>query len=378
MRGPLRLCHVFPGFGPGGSQVRTAKLVAGAGDAFEHTIISLDGDVRSADGLGDRVPMQTVTPGSLGRLAPVTLAGILRPLRPHLVLTYNWGAIDGVVAGRLGGWPVIHHEDGFNPDEMDGQKRRRVLARRLLLRTVQTVVVPSRTLADVARRDWRVAGHRLAYVPNGVDLARFRPGDADGLRAALGAAPGEVVVGTVGHLNTGKNVAMLLRAAAALPDPRVRLLVLGEGPERGALTRLARELGIDDRLCLAGHVPDPADHFRAMDVFAMTSRTEQMPVSVLEAMATGLPVVATDVGDLRHMVPGADEGLITPRDDLERFTGALWRVVREDALRHRLGAANRACCETAFGEPEMIERHADLWLRAAGAAERETGLRAGR
>src|SRR5262249_45570381 len=174
---------------------------------------------------------------------------------------------------------------------------RRVLAGRLLLRMASQVVCPSQTLVRIARHAWSIPPQKVRYVPNGVDTRRFLPPTSEQIETArvkLGIAPGEVVVGSVGQLRGEKNHGRLVRAFAAVAaGRRCRLLLVGDGPLLDSLIALARALGIEQRVLFAGNVTDPAEHYRAMDIFALPSDTEQMPIAVLEAMASGLPVVST-------------------------------------------------------------------------------------
>jgi glycosyltransferase involved in cell wall biosynthesis len=222
-----------------------------------------------------------------------------------------------------------------------------VLARRLLLRRC-TVVLPSRTLWRIARQEWRLPEDRLRYVPNGIDLARFAPRRREG-------APGEdPVIGTVAALRNEKNLARLLRAFRLLPEGRgARLVIVGDGPERAGLERLAAELGLGGRVRFTGQVDDPARLYAGFDIFALSSDTEQMPLSVLEAMAAGLPVAATDVGDVRDMLAAENTPFVAPCDEAA-LAERMRRLLDDPALRAGIGAANRARAERDFDERAML------------------------
>jgi glycosyltransferase involved in cell wall biosynthesis len=357
------LLHVFPSFDVGGAQVRTAALMNRFGDAFRHSVVSLDGRFDCAERLDLRVPFARVDfPARPGDSLPARLWRIraaLGRLRPDRLITSNWGSIEWAMADA---WPrpapLLHMEDGFGPEEVGRQIPRRVWTRRVVLRGAR-VLLPSRVLEGIARDVWRLPARGLCYVPNGIDLARFTP---EGSRADL-AVPGEgPLVGTVAALRAEKNIARLLRAAARLRGEghAFRLAVIGEGPERVALEALAAELGLAGMARFAGHLPDPAAAYRALDGFALSSDTEQMPFSVLEAMGTGLAVASTDVGDVRHMLAAENAALVTGRDDAA-LADSLRPLVADAGLRTRLGAQNRARAEAAFDERLMAARHEALW-----------------
>lgn len=383
MSTPHHALHVFPSFVPGGSQVRTAALMNGLGDAWRHTVLSMDGKdearamVDSSVRL-DLVPKPAGARGFFGTLK--ALQGLLRELAPDLVCTYNWGAIETVLAvNSLGGLPVIHHEDGFGPDEAAGFKKRRVWMRRYLLKRVPAVVVPSHNLGRIARELWRVPERQLHVVPNGVDLSRFTAAgapDAPDLRAELGIPAGAFVVGTVGHLRAEKNYPRLIEALAEArrlaPDADVRVLLVGDGAERAAIVARADDLGVREALHLAGHRAECAPAYRAMDVFTLSSDTEQMPISLVEAMASSLPAACTDVGDVRLMVPpeGADE--VVPLDATraagdgsdasaralaERFVA----LAADPARRARLGEAGRARAHADYTLEAMLATYRGLY-----------------
>ncbi len=357
-----RVLHVFPSFAVGGAQVRFAALANRFGPRWRHVIVAMDGRTECAERLAPEVPFVTMgppVPRGAGTVATVrAIRAALRHLAPATLVTSNWGSIEWAMANLAP--PRIRHvhtEDGFGPDEARGQKPRRILTRRLVLRW-SDLALPSTILLRSARDIWKLPERRLHYIPNGLDLRRFRP---EGPRAAL-EIPGEgPVIGTVAALRAEKNLARLIRACALLHGQGVgcRLVVIGDGAERAMLEALAAERGIADRTLFAGHVPDPAAAYRAMDVFALSSDTEQMPFSVMEAMATALPVAATAVGDLRAMLPAAQHDHIAPLTDAGLAAG-LRPLLEDAALRARLGAANRAKAEQDYDEETMFARYAAL------------------
>lgn len=365
MIGVPHLLHVFSTFGHGGPQARTAEILDGLGEAYRHTIVAMDGCLDAADWVHPRLDVDflALRHRHLGRTPTLRLLLLLRRLAPELVLTYNWGAIQALAAARLGGWPLIHAEDGFNPDEAGGQKLRRIWARRLLFRGVDAVVLPSRGLEEIAARDWWVPPERRLLLPNGVDCGRFAPGEAPRLRRDLGLRSDDLLVGTVGHLAGSKNVGLLVRALQRLDRDDVHLLVVGDGPQRPDVLGLAEELGVADRVVLAGAQPDVAPYLAAMDVFALGSRTEQMPIALLEAMAAGLPVAATDVGDVRRMLAGPNRSCVVPSGDVGAMTDALATLLADRELRHRIGAANRERCTGRYDLASVIGRYRLLYNR---------------
>ncbi len=338
----------------GGAQARFCAVANHHGPALRHAIVAMNSDLtcraRLRMDLEVRYPEVGVRPGDwLGNVN--RFATLLRRLRPDVLLTHNFGSIEWALAASLPGWHGrhVHVEDGFGPEERERQLPRRVWARRLALRRA-VVALPSRVLVGLARTVWRLDETRLRYVPNGVDLARFAPGPVE-------AAEAGVVVGTVAGLRPEKNLARLLHAVAQVPA--VRLLVVGDGPERPALTALAQSLGLGERVAFPGLMANPEQAYRSMNIFALSSDTEQMPLSLLEAMAAGLPVAATDVGDVAGMVAGDNRRFVVPRDTAA-LAGALQELAADAELRQALGTVNRAKAAEEFDQARMFATWGEL------------------
>ncbi|HUC08903.1 MAG TPA: glycosyltransferase family 4 protein [Stellaceae bacterium] len=369
---PPVVLHVFPSFAVGGQQTRFAIIANQFGKAFSHRLISLDGQ-DAATALLDRgldyafpaAPAFSANPIERWRAIVTAEAWV----GADALVTYNWGAIEWAIVNRIRFHrPHVHLEDGFGPDEADHQKLRRVMTRRLTLRH-STVVVPSHNLARIARTRWRLAPRRVAYIPNGIDPLRF-----DGI--ATSGAPfferhaGECVIGSFSPLRREKNLGRLLDAFAAVvinTSLPVKLVICGDGPERQALGELAMRLGVADRTIFTGHVSKPEAVMGAFDIFAITSDTEQMPYAVVEAMAARLPVVATAVGDIAIMVDEANRPFIVARDDRHRLIAALAQLCRDQALRRRLGQANRDRAEKNFCVAPMADAFYQILVSAIAA-----------
>jgi glycosyltransferase involved in cell wall biosynthesis len=362
------LLHVLPTFVPAGLEMRTVHLIAGFGQELRHSILSMDGRTDAMERLPADAPVRLlVSPPKAGSLRTAArLRRILRREEPDLVLTYNWGSFDMLLAARsLGFGRVIHHEDGFDADEAHTFKRRRVLARRAMLSGVPRVVVPSARLYDIATRLWKIPPERVSLIRNAVRLDGYVPADGNPeLRRELGIPAGALVVGTLGHLRPEKNFLRFLDACAALdPALGVHVLLVGEGPERAALEARAARPDLAGRVHLAGYSPDPPRFYRAMDIFAMSSDTEQMPICLLEAMSSHLPVTATDVGDVRTVLSPEQKPFLVPlrEDAAAGLTRAITELARDPELRSRLGEANRRHVEESFSFTAMLAAYRGVY-----------------
>jgi glycosyltransferase involved in cell wall biosynthesis len=347
------LLSVFPTFAVGGAQIRFTTLANHFGREWRHAIVAMDGVTTARERLDpgldvafpDVLIRKSDTVGNVRRFRAA-----IRALGPRTMLTHNVGSIEWSMANRLKLVPQVHVEDGFGPEERERQLPRRVWLRRVFLRG-RTVALPSQTLMRIALDTWQLPARHVHYVPNGIDLARFAgPKPAD-------PWPGDgPLIGTVAALRPEKNVARLVRAfGLASADRPARLLLIGDGPERPALEALVDELGLRHRVRFAGHVSQPAELIRSLDVFGLSSDTEQMPISLLEAMAAGLPVAATAVGDVAAMLPPAQLDWVVPRDDAA-LAGALASLICDPGRRATLGAANRRRAEAEFDQSKMFSR----------------------
>jgi glycosyltransferase involved in cell wall biosynthesis len=362
---PPLVVHVFPSFAVGGAQVRFAALANHFGEGFRHLVVALDGDTGCRDRLDPNLDVEfpVIEAPKNAMLANAwRFRSLLRRWRPDVLVTGNWGAIEFAMANLPPLARHLHVVDGFGPEERETQIGRRVLLRRLVLARGK-VIVPSRNLERIATQIWKLPARVVRYVPNGIDLARFSPGEDGTSRVPL-------VIGSVAALREEKNLGRLIRAFAAAvrrgtsPVPLARLVIVGDGPERTALTALAVSLDVANLVTFTGHRDDTPTLYAGFDLFALTSDTEQMPLSVIEAMATGLSVVSTDVGDVRAMLAAENAAYVGARDD-GAIAGLLAALLASPGDRARIGTANRAKAERDFDQSVMFKTWRALWTGAA-------------
>jgi L-malate glycosyltransferase len=254
--------------------------------------------------------------------------------------------------------PLIHHEDGFNADEAQGLNLKRNWFRRLGLPAAHALVVPSQTLEDIALNIWKQPRARVQRIANGIDVPAYarRPSvPIPGLKKEKG----DIVIGTLAGLRAVKNLPMLVRAVAQVPG--AKLVIVGEGPERAVILAEANRMGIAHRVILPGFMADPYRYIGHFDIFALSSDSEQMPISLIEAMAAGLPVAATDVGDVGNMISPENRPFVG-----SGLTAALQRLAADAPLRRKLGGANRSKAAADYDESDMIARYRTLYERAVG------------
>ncbi len=363
-----RILHLHSTFDAGGKEVRCVRLINAFGRAFEHAIVSGDPERRSAAALLD--PKLRVSwpkfPSLSGKPWPARLKALAAAMAGYdLICTYNWGAMDAALAHTLFADvyklpPLVHHEDGFNEDEAGGLKPSRNFYRRIALGRSAALVVPSRTLERVALETWVQPRSKVRLIPNGIATTLYaKPQKRDAL-PRLVKQRGERWVGTLAGLRKVKDLPALVRAFRGLPE-EWHLVIAGEGPERAAILAEAEACGLEHRVHLPGFVAEPTKAIGLFDVFALSSRSEQFPISVVEAMAGGLPIAAPRVGDVAAMVASENGPLLSAPGDGAGLAQALEALAADPALRERVGEANRAKAVAEFDEKRMIERYRALY-----------------
>ncbi|HEX4947825.1 MAG TPA: glycosyltransferase family 4 protein [Blastocatellia bacterium] len=367
---PRHLLHVFSTFGVGGPEVRSCELINHFGERYRHTIIAMDGRYECQAKLlpGAPVTFLEVKNHRQNLLKNVQqFSRLLRQLRPDVLLTYNWGSIEWGLANSLSRvCPHLHWEEGFAPEEMVQQKKRRIYARRLFLFGLQKLIVPSRVLERIAQQIWKFAPSRVSYVPNGVDVVKYSRASSHDHNLScipeLVKHQGSLLVGTVATLRKEKNIPRLLRVfAQATTHLDAKLVVVGGGPEYQSLWQSIQHSNLSEKVLLLGHRDDPSEIVKCFDVFAISSDTEQMPISVLEAMAAGCPVVGTDVGDIKEMVAPANITFLCPASEETAFAANLQRLLTDAPLRSSLGQQNQERCQALFDKSVMYKNYEDLY-----------------
>ncbi len=364
----VRILHAHSTFSLGGKEARAVRLMNAFGSAAEHSILSaMPGSLSAREAIASaiQVDFPAEAPALAGRPSPVRLYRLARYMRRFdLVLTYNWGAFDAVMARRLfGGPPLVHHEDGFNEDEAQRLKGGRNRYRRIGLKAAHRLVVPSQRLERIARTDWAQPDRKLLRIPNGIRVEAYRTSPSNPI-PGLEPREGEVVIGTVAGLRAVKNLPRLVRAFAGMTERNSRLVIVGEGPESERIAAEARAVGVADRVLLPGFLTDPAQWIGRFHIFALSSDSEQFPISLIEAMAAGLPAVATAVGDVSSIVADDNRPLIVAPEDEAAFTAALDSLAARPDLRRAIGRANAMKAQSEYDERRMIESYARLYGEA--------------
>ncbi len=366
-RAPL-VAHILYRLDIGGLENGLVNLINTIpADRYRHAIISLT----ECTDFRFRIRRQNVEYYALHKRpgkdfsAYLQLWRLLRRLRPQIVHTRNLSALDCLLPAALAGVRCrIHGEHGRDMIDLDGSSWKYNALRRAIRPLVQRYIPLSRDLEDWLRCRIGVPPEKISRIYNGVDTRLFQPASArEPLPDTNFAPPGIMVIGTVGRMQTVKDQLTLVRAFLHLlktvPGARekLRLALVGDGPLR---VQAAAMLAAEDASALAwlaGSRDDVPRLLRGLDVFVLPSLAEGISNTILEAMACGLPVVATRVGGNPELVIEGETGMLVPAADPVALAGALDNYLRDPSLARRHGRAGRERVEREFSLHAMVQRY---------------------
>ena len=373
----LLVAHVVYRFDVGGLENGIVNLLNRMpAERYRHAVISLT-DVTS---FRHRVVRDDVEffelrkpPGQGIKLFP-RLYRLFRRTRPAIVHTRNLAALEASVPALFAGVPArVHGEHGRDVGDLDGSNRSYRFVRHLHRPFVTQYVALSQDLERYLVEAIGVAPRRIERIVNGVDTAKFAPAANPATRTTLAGCPFDTrasfVFGTVGRLQGVKNQALLARAFVRLleiaPDLRsgVRLVIAGDGPARTEVADILARANASAMAWLPGSRDDVAQVLRGFDAFVLPSLAEGISNTILEAMASGLPVVATRVGGNAELVDDGATGALVPSGDVEALAQAMLRYAREPDLARSHGHAGRARAERLFSLDAMVAKYTALYDR---------------
>ena len=289
--------------------------------------------------------------------APFRLAAILRAHRVDVAHCHNWGGlVDTVLAAKLTRTPVLHTQHGLDygfsdaPDHL--RSRLRTALKTIACRGVSKIATVSHEVAQMVSREWRVPAERISVVHNGVHVAPEGHGRdvRSRWRHELGIGESDVLVGTVAVFRPVKDLHTMLEAMALVTQetPRARLVLMGAGPPTEELEAAVRRLGLESVVHFPGFRRDASQLLPALDVFVLSSLSEGISLALLEAMAAGVPSVATRVGGNVEIITDPSCGVLVPPRSPRELADAILSLTNDASRRSALMAGGRRRVEEAF------------------------------
>lgn len=361
---PWRIEMIAPALDAGGMEVVILDLAQGLAESGHQVGVTCLVDEGTLAPLFREAGVEVTlvpTPGVRTIALPRSLRDWLRGRSPDIVHTHSGGWHKGARGARLAGVPaVVHTVHGLVPDK---EPWFGTALRRMASSWTDQVAVVSSPLATFLTETCGLPQSRVAYVPNGIDTNRFRPGASDvpeNWPIDDGEGP---IIGTVARLAPEKNQRLLIEAFSrvAAEFPRAQLVLVGEGPERPILEQKARSLGVSERVHLPGFISETQRVYPRLDLFVLPSDFEGTSISLLEAMASGCCVVATEVGGNPDVLAGGDLGLLVPPRDPEQLAARMRQALGCADLRIELGRLARRQVEEHHSRRSMVSAYEALY-----------------
>jgi glycosyltransferase involved in cell wall biosynthesis len=349
----------------GGAEILAARLARQLNTSYRFVFFCLDGSGDLGAELRDEgftVRVLCRRPGvdwsCSRRLGSLVRRERVDLLHAHQYTPFFYGALSRVFGRRV---PIVFTEHGRH--QPDYPRRKRMLANRFLLRKCDRVIAVGAAVRHALIANEGIAPQRVGIVYNGVPLDRFRVSLTDNARAAvrsdIGVRPDDLVVIQVARLDYLKDHGTAIRTIERVgrTDPRARLVLVGDGPERGRVEALVRGRELGDHVRFLGQRSDVPQLLAASDIVLLTSVSEGIPLTLIEAMGAGRPVVSTRVGGVREVVADGETGLLAPAGDDPTLAEQILRLANEPDLRAKMGQSGRQRADSLFREKTMHDRY---------------------
>src|SRR3989442_6580101 len=356
----MKILHAVPSFGLGGMEKVLCSIINSTADKYDHELFAIDNNKEAIKWTKPQnVRFIDFHKSDIRRIFFKSLYKIIKTSKPHVLMTYNWGSTDAIWLGRIAGvTKIIHNEHGFNIDEAIALSAKRSLVRFFVYRMASKTVVVSNELLSIMQNKFYLNHRKLAFIPNGINKDYYIKNfsERERVRAVLGFKNTDFVVGFSGRLDPVKNFDLMVKVFlhCLRNDPHFKLLIIGDGPEKERIENLCKGVNIQKHVLLAGKKDEVLPYLRALDAFLLTSHTEQMPMTILEAMSVGIPVVASKVGEIPHMIDdGMDGFLVSPNMAPETWSRILISIKNDESYKN-IGILARKKIMDKFQEETMV------------------------
>ena len=361
----IHIAFLVHTYGFGGLENMVTNLVNHIDpNRFVSTIISF-APLQSLNNRVDLNRVQVLSLNKKGGNNPVLIYKtylMLKKIGADIVQTHNWGtALEGILGAKLAGIPgIVHAERGTIED-----KKRNIVLQRFLWNFADQVLSVSEAHCQNVTNTIGFPHEQIKVIANGVDVTRYFPNPAkkEEVRKRLGLKKGSLYIGTVGSLRPVKNQSLLIKACKTILPyfDHVEVLIVGEGPLESQLIQEANTLGLSGKIHFAGVQPNIPDVLNALDIFVLPSRSEGMPNAVLEAMACGIPTIATSVGGSPEIIEDGISGMLIASEDEGHLTRALTELIQDDEKRRMIGSEGRKRVLSHFNLKKMVLKYQELY-----------------
>jgi sugar transferase (PEP-CTERM/EpsH1 system associated) len=367
----IKILHVLDSLGIGGMERVVIDVVNGLDPAvFTQTVCCISRKGEAAHLLpGDAACIDLGKGANADHLMPLKIAAVIREKQPQIIHTQSWSGIDTAIALLFERGPrLVHSEHGRNLPYIHFEPLIRKVARRCLYHRADELFAISHEVRDFYCRETGFPIDRMRVIPNGIDPRRIDKSAGSsrrGVRRELGICDDDFVIGTVARLDQTKDTMTLTRAFTQLcrsqQEPKLKLLVVGDGDKKVEIQNYVNEQQVRHSVIFTGLRHDVPRLLGAMDLFALSSLSEGMPITVLEAMCASLPVVATNVGALPELVEEGVTGFLVEPKDVIALAERFLRLYRRRELARDFGMTGRRKVEREFRLEQMLERYAELY-----------------
>ena len=358
----IKVLHIVHSFGIGGLEKGISTLAQNASVDIEHIILCMNRSGNSQKLLPPHTRIRELSKSEGSSFSFIMrLAKVIRQENPDVVHTRNWGGVDGIIASRLAGVSnIVHGEHGWGMDDPHGKNVKRRFIRRWISLGVKEFTAVSKQIKTWLEQEVRVF-QPVTQIYNGIDLSLYDfKSDKTLLKQHLGFTKSSLLIGAVGRLDPIKDHVGLIEVFNSVCKlyPESHLLIVGDGPERSRLENLKNK-----NVHLLGEREDIPRFMHSLDIFAMASLNEGISNTILEAMASRLPIVSTDVGGTPELIESGRNGFLVAAKDYSTFADRLINYLSDAELRTRHGDINYLKIKDKFTIPSMVSGYESVWRR---------------
>lgn len=364
---PIKILHIINSFGIGGMENGLINIINHLDpEEFKHEICCIRKSGSAKHRLKRKVKIYEVNqPDGVSLSQYVNMIRVIRKSDPDIVHTRNWGAIDGIISARLVGVKnIVHGEHGWNIHDPLGQSLKRGIVRKIFFLWAKKVIAVSKDISRWLERGCRINPEKIETIINGVDTDKFVPyDDIDVEFKKQFCDPENFIIGTVGRLDPIKNFDLLIQSVSQLNpvEKKLKLLIVGSGNELDRLRETARAYGIPDSVIFTGERNDLYRIYRLMDVFVLPSKNEGVSNTILEAMASGLPVIASNAGGNPELINHELSGLLVEPGSVPSLTNALKVYMNQPSFKIAMGKNARKEAVENFSLGQMLLKYKNTY-----------------